>query len=104
MAIRALVQNVIPNDPEHRDYLLKGALSKYRRTKGKGLPERYRLIWIFSKKHKIIIFLFINGPGSLRKDGDRGDPYRVLEVLVESGAISADFEQNYRIWHDMQGK
>ena len=98
LTVRALTRDVIPGDPHRSDYRLGGGLSKFRRTKGHGLPRRHRLFWVFSDQLKVIIFLYLNDSGSLRKEGARSDPYRLFATMVSRTEIGADFEENYRRW------
>ncbi len=98
LTIRELTRELIPSDPQHADYRLHGDLSKFRRTKGRGLPRRYRLFWVFSEQLKVIIFLYLNDSRSLRKEGDRSDPYLLFSGMVSRGEIGPDFEENYRRW------
>jgi len=98
LTLRELTRDVIPSDPHHADYRLHGDLSKFRRTKGRGLPRRYRLFWVFSDQLKVIIFLYLNDGRSLRKEGDRSDPYRLFSGMVSRDEIGGDFEENYRRW------
>jgi toxin YhaV len=98
LAVRELTRNVIPSGPQHADYQLHGDLAKFRRTKGRGLPKRYRLFWVFSEQLRVIIFLYMNDSASLRKEGDRSDPYNLFSSMVQRGEIRADFEENYRHW------
>jgi len=98
LTVRELTRDIIPSDPHHAGYRLHGDLSKFRRTKGRGLPGRYRLFWVFSEQLKAIIFLYLNDSRSLRKEGDRSDPYRVFSAMVGRGEIGTDFEENYRQW------
>lgn len=98
LTVRELTRDVIPSDPHHADYRLTGSLAKFRRTKGHGLPRRYRLFWVFSDQLKVIVFLYLNESGSLRKEGARSDPYRLFLTMVSRGEIGANFEENYRRW------
>lgn len=98
LAVRHLTREVIPSDPQHSDFQLQGYLAKFRRTKGRGLPRRHRLFWSFSEQLKVIIFLYLNDSASLRKEGDRSDPYRLFSSMVRRGEIGADFEDNYQRW------
>jgi toxin YhaV len=97
LAVRDLTRSVIPSDPYAASYQLRGDLSKFRRTKGHGLPRRYRLFWVFSGQLEVILFLYLNDSRSLRKEGDRSDPYRLFG-MVSRGEIGTDFEENYRRW------
>ncbi len=103
LAVRELTKEVIPSDPHHRDYQLRGELAKFRRTKGRGLPRRYRLFWAFSDRSKAIIFIYLNGTDSLRKEGGRTDPYRLFAGMVQRGAVGSDFEENYLRWRLARG-
>jgi toxin YhaV len=98
LAVRELTKNVIPSDPHHADYRLLGDLAKFRRTKGRGLPNRYRLFWVFSEQLRVIIFLYLNDSTSLREEGGRRDPYRLFSEMRHRGDIGVDFEANYARW------
>lgn len=91
-AISRLVTQIVPQGPNAPEYRLRGSLAGFRRAKGHGLPPRYRLFWVFSSEHKVIIFLYVNSAGVLRKQGDKNDVYAVFERLVRRGEIGADFE------------
>ncbi len=97
-ALRRLITELVPQDPNAPEYMLRGPLAQYRRAKGKGLPSRYRLFWIFSTQAKAIVFLYLNDETTLRKEGARSDPYAVFGCLVERGEIGADFAENYDAW------
>ena len=56
-AVRRLVLETIPADPDHSDFRLSGDLSAFRRTKARGWPPRYRLFWVFSRQARTVIFL-----------------------------------------------
>jgi toxin YhaV len=104
LKVRELTRDVIPGDPHHAGYRLRGDLSKFRRTKGRGLPDRYRLFWVFSEQLKVIVFLYLNDSGSPRKEGGRRDPYLIFSGMVGRGEIGADFEDNYRRWQMTAGR
>lgn len=86
--VRKATLEVIPQDPNRRDYLLSGELKKFRRYK-QGL-QRYRIIFCFSNKPKIIIYLYLNDVFHLRKQGDKGDPYKEFSKLLKRGMFSHD--------------
>ena len=86
--IRRATQEIIPEDPDRPDYKLKGPLKKYRRYK-QGL-SRYRLMYFFSEKPPIIVYLYINDEKHLRKDGDKNDPYQEFSKLVDKGVFIAN--------------
>lgn len=78
----------IPENPDHPAYRLKGDLKKYRRYK-QGLG-RYRLFFAFSNTPKLILYLYLNDRASLRKEGDKNDPYERFRNFVRQGRVSHD--------------
>ena len=78
----------IPDNPDHPSYRLKADLKRYRRYK-QGLG-RYRLFFAFSNTPKIILYLYLNDRASLRKEGDRNDPYVRFGNFVRQGRVSHD--------------
>lgn len=77
-ALYRLMTEIVPLNPDAPEYRLRGALKSYRRAKGKGLPPRYRVFWIFSTQAKAIIFLYVNDEDTLRK-GRRHSAQRGLQ-------------------------
>ena len=94
--VARLIQQQVPANPNAPDFQLTGDLAKFRRAKGRGLPPRYRLFWVFSSEHKVIIFLYLHAEGVLRREGDKHDVYAVFERLVRRGEISPDFAAAYQ--------
>lgn len=84
--IRKADQEIIPQNPNLPEYYLTGELKKYRRYK-QGL-KRYRIIFCFSNSPKIILYLYTNTESSLRKAGDKNDPYVEFKKLVKKGIFS----------------
>jgi len=78
----------IPQNPNDPDYYLKGDLKKYRRYK-RGL-DRYRLFFAFSTTPRIILYLYLNDRTTLRKEGDKHDPYEMFRGFVRQGRVSHD--------------
>ena len=77
---------IIPRNPNEPSYYLKHDLKKYRRYK-QGL-EWYRLFFAFSSTPKIILYLYLNDKASLRKEGDRNDPYEQFRNFMKQGKVS----------------
>lgn len=95
---RRLVTSLIPADPNTRDFLLEDDLSKFRRVKKHGCPERFRLFYTFSSVQRVIIPLYLNDATTLRKRGARSDPYEIFKRMVGQGHIGSDFEANWNEW------
>lgn len=85
---------IVPADPDHADFRLRGDLSQFRRAKGRGLPSRYRLFWMFSSRAHAIVFLHLNDGSSSRKAGARTDVYAHFAARVRRGESGADFAAN----------
>ncbi len=98
VSVRRLITEVAPTGPNTPEYRLRADLAKYLRAKGKGLPPRYRLFWIFSTTAKAIIYLYLNDVATLRTEGARTDPYVRFRRLIDRGSIGPDFESNLRAW------
>lgn len=93
--IRKADQEIVPQDPDRPEYRLRGDLKKYRRYK-QGL-QRYRLLFCFSNKPKIILYLYLNDEKHLRKDGDKKDPYEEFKKFVGKGYFSHNPEEDPKI-------
>lgn len=78
----------VAEDPDRPEYLLRDELRKFRRYK-RGLG-RYRILYCFSNKPPIIVFLYLNTEASLRKAGSRHDPYEEFKTLLRRGTVSHD--------------
>ena len=96
--MRRLVSDTVPADPQDPDYRLTGALAKFRRVKGRGLPRRYRLFFAFSDQARVIIFLFLNDDATLRKQGASSDAFAVFARLVDRGEIGGTFDEAHDAW------
>src|SRR5579883_2101508 len=92
--VARLIQQQVPANPNAPDFQLTGDLAKFRRAKGRGLPPRYRLFWVFSSKARAIIFLYLNDEDTLRKEGSPRDPYQIFSQAAERGEIGGDFDTN----------
>lgn len=78
----------IAEDPNRPEYLLREELRKFRRYK-RGLG-RYWIIFCFSSKPPIVLFLYLNTEESLRKEGGRRDPYEEFKAMLRRGLVSHD--------------
>lgn len=84
--VRKATLETIPADPNRQEYLLAGELRKFRRYK-QGL-QRYRIIFCFSNKPGIILYLYLNDEKHLRKDGSKNAPYTQFKNLANKGKFS----------------
>lgn len=84
--VRKADQEIIPQDPDRPEYRLSGELKKYRRYK-QGL-QRYRIIFCFSNRPHIIIYLYLNDEKHLRKEDAKTDPYEEFKRLMRKGYFS----------------
>jgi toxin YhaV len=83
-----------PNGPEFRQGNTLGPDNRHWfRAKFHG---RYRLFYRFSTEHKIIVYVWVNDEGSLRKSGSRTDPYAVFKSMLESGEPPNSFAELMR--------
>lgn len=88
----------VPSDPAHKNYLIGGTLGRthqhWRRVKKQGLPNRYRLFFLFrSTAPKTIIYAWLNDETCIRREGDRRDVYKVFQRMLESGRIPSGFTE-----------
>ena len=89
-------------DPNRPEYYLNDELRKFRRYK-RGLG-RYRILFCFSNKPPIVVFLYLNTAETLRKAGDRADPYERFKAMLRRGEISRDpGDQASREWIAAKG-
>ncbi len=89
------VIRIVAEDPMHPDYLLGKTLGEkhkqWRRVKGKGLPDRYRLFFRFLEQHKQIVFAWLNDESTMRKAGSSSDVYRVFKGMLDREEVPTDF-------------
>ena len=84
----------VPADPTAPDFRLGKTIgSKYknwRRVKG-GLPDRYRLFFLFNTTDRKIVYAWMNDEFSLRKEGSKTDAYNVFQKFLDRGDIPARY-------------
>jgi len=71
----------IPNNPADSKFLLGDTLGKgcrHWKWVKKGLPNRYRLFFRYENKQKVILYVWMNDQGTLRKEGPKTDVYTVF--------------------------
>jgi mRNA-degrading endonuclease RelE of RelBE toxin-antitoxin system len=80
------LNNIIPQDPFNPKRALRGPLSNIFRVK-KG---RLRICYTGSSEKILVVVLYI--AETLRKEGDKRDPYAVFTSMVLSGEFDRVFE------------
>lgn len=83
-----------PADPVFRlGHTLGRQNSNWRRVK-KGLPQRYRLFFMFaSTPLQVIIYAWLNDDDTLRKEGSRTDVYEVFKRMLERGEVPSTIDE-----------
>lgn len=108
--ITDLISDEIPSDPGHEGFqqgkTLGSGYKHWKRAKF-GKDKRYRLFYRYDRKKKVIIYVWMNDQDSLRKAGDKNDPYVLFarglkrgvppdsidSLLAESAALDVPFKQ-----------
>lgn len=81
-----LIETEIPRDPGAREYNLGNTLgSQYRHWRRAKFLGRFRLFFRYSSAHRSILYVWMNDENSLRKAGDRNDPYTLFVKGLRSG-------------------
>lgn len=91
------ISETVPANPADPVFRLGHTLGKnhgnWRRVK-KGLPQRYRLFFMFaSNPLQVIIYAWLNDEGTLRKEGSRTDVYEVFKRMLERGEVPSTIDE-----------
>jgi len=83
-----------PADPVFRlGHTLGKSHGNWRRVK-KGLPQRYRLFFMFaSNPLAVVIYAWLNDEHTLRKEGSRTDVYEVFKRMLERGDVPSNINE-----------
>ena len=85
-AIRKLILEIVPSNPERPEYRQGDALGPNRRHWFRAkLFQQYRLFFRFHSPSHIIVYVWINGDDSLRAYGSKSDVYRTFQKMLDSG-------------------
>jgi toxin YhaV len=96
-AIRHLIFVAIPRNPNLAEFRQGNTLGKeYRHWFRAKFHQRYRLFYRFSSEKKIIVYVWMNDEGTLRKAGSKTDPYQVFRAKLETGNPPASIEELIR--------
>lgn len=91
------VTQTVPADPDHSDFRLGKTLgaehTNWRRVK-RGMPDRYRLFFRFaSKPVQLIVYVWFNDEGTLRKAGAKTDVYEVFKHMLSRGQVPSGIKE-----------
>jgi toxin YhaV len=91
------INQLVPANPDAPDFRLGKTLgagnTNWRRVK-RGLPDRYRLFFRFaSSPVKVIVYVWFNDEGTLRKSGSRTDVYEVFKSMLARGVVPANIAE-----------
>lgn len=93
-AIVRLTTEIIPQDPQRKEYRLGGALGADHKHWFRAVFfQQYRLFFRFHASKKIIVYAWVNDEGTLRAYESKKDAYRVFEKMLVSGNPPNDWEQ-----------
>src|SRR6202167_1561403 len=95
--INHYVRDAIPRDPNAPEFRQGNTLGPdnrhWFRAKFHG---RYRLFYRFSTEQRIIVYVWVNDEGSLRKSGSKTDPYVVFKAMLQGGEPPNSFAELVR--------
>jgi toxin YhaV len=84
--ILRLVTETIPRDPGAAQFRQGDTLGPDNRHWFRAkFHQRYRLFFRFSRKGKIIVYVWINDEMTLRKAGSKTDAYAVFRAMLNAG-------------------
>lgn len=97
--ITQLVSEEIPADPAHDRFNQGNTLGKEYRHWKRAKFGRYRLFFRYDAKTKeegkgkAIVYAWVNDQKTLRKEGDKNDPYAIFARGLERGQPPDSFER-----------
>ncbi|MBS1996345.1 MAG: type II toxin-antitoxin system YhaV family toxin [Cyanobacteria bacterium SZAS LIN-2] len=93
--IKKLILEEIPADPAHPQWNQGNTLGPEFRLwkRAKFGKNRFRLFFRFDSKRKVIIYAWVNDENTLRKDGDKNDPYALFSRGLQKGDPPADLDE-----------
>lgn len=85
--IRQLMLEEIPADPGHERWNQGNTLgTEYRLWKrAKFGQNRFRLFFRYDQPNKVIVYAWVNDENTLRKEGDKNDPYVLFAKGLKKG-------------------
>lgn len=85
--IKKLILEEIPDDPSHDRWNQGNTLgTEFKLWKrAKFGQNRFRLFFRYDGPKKVIIYAWVNDENTLRKDGDKNDPYAIFAKGLRKG-------------------
>lgn len=91
-AVRRLVSEIIPRDPNAPEPQLGNTLGpRHRHWRRARFSGRFRLFYRFHTGSRTIVYAWMNDAGTLRKEGNRTDPYAIFRQMLERGRPPSDW-------------
>jgi toxin YhaV len=85
-AIRKLILEIIPSDPERPEYRQGDTLGPTRKHWFRAkFFQQYRLFFRFHSPSHIIVYAWINDDDTLRAYRSKSDAYRTFQKMLDSG-------------------
>jgi len=78
-ALSQLILEVVPGDPSRDEYRQGNTLGRnHRHWRRAKIGRRFRLLFRYDSKAKVIVFAWVNDEQTLRSSGSKSDPYAAL--------------------------
>lgn len=93
--IRQLMLKDIPDNPQHQRWNQGNTLGLEHRLwkRAKFGQNRFRLFFRYDLSQKVIIYAWVNDENSLRKEGDKNDPYFLFAKGLKKGEPPASITE-----------
>ncbi len=80
-----IITEEIPADPAHDRFNQGNTLGSENRLWKRAKFGRYRLFFRYDSNQKVIIYVWVNDENTLRKAGDKNDPYAIFARGLKRG-------------------
>jgi toxin YhaV len=93
IAINKLVFDIIPQDPNQKEYRQGNTLGKeYRHWFRAKFFQQYRLFFRFHQESNVIVYVWVNDDQSKRAYGSDTDAYKIFKKMLNSGNPPDDWQ------------
>ncbi len=101
--IKKLMLEEIPSDPGHANWNQGNTLGKeYKHWKrAKFGQNRFRLFFRYDSTRKVIIYVWVNDDKTLRKEGDKNDPYAIFSRSLQKGDPPDDLDALLKLCNEV---